>query len=228
MKKHHLQVFYSALLGSTICAVAIAGISMRGVNGSHPPNAPALNDALIGQGNAEGRLRKGAKEKGHYVATWDDPQWKQARDIKTLAKSSSFIILGRAAWNVCKLSQDGDQITIDYGVKVSDVIKGNVKPGINLAVSLPGGMVRFADGTSAEFRTPTFRKMNKGRTYLLFLSMDNKRGGILVPTHGPQSIFEVSLDGASASHFSADFTAPQPPPQNLNAVLSEIRDAVKK
>ena len=223
MIKRHWQVFCSALLAAVVCAVAIASMSRWRKTPSAAPSA-----SLIQQGNTGGKLRQGAKEKGHFVLTYDDPQWKHILDMKMLVKSSTLIILGKVERSPCKLSEDGERITIDYLVRVNEVIKGSIAQGTLITVSLPGGLVRFDDGTTAEFRTPSFRKMASGRSYALFLTPEDKRNGILITTGGPQGIFELSRDGASAMHFSADFTAPPAPYQNLAALLAEIRDAVKK
>ncbi|HKC62068.1 MAG TPA: hypothetical protein VKB86_00415 [Pyrinomonadaceae bacterium] len=222
MIKRHWQIFCSALLASVVCAAAIASMS-----GWRKAASPAPKESLTQQGNAEGRLRQGAREKRHFVLAYDDPQWKNVLDTKMLVKDSPIIILGRVERSPCKLSEDGERITIDYQVRVSDVVKGNMAKGTLVTVSVPGGLVRFDDGTTAEFRTPSFRKMASGRSYLLFLTPEGKRDGILITTGGPQGIFELSRDGASAMHFSADFTAP-PPLQNLSALLADIRDAMKK
>lgn len=228
MRKYKRQIFSSALIGLIICAIAIASISLSRFSERHAAASLVSKEALIRQGNAEGKLRKGAKEKGHYVLTYDDPQWKRTFKIRTLAKISPIIVLGKVARNTCRLSQDGGLITVDYEVIVSDVLKSSLPSGTHLMVRLPGGMVKFADGTSAEFRVPAYRKMTNGKTYLLFLAPENRTDSILIPNGGPQAIFEISPDGTSAMRFSADFTAPPPPFQNLAAVLGEIRDAVKK
>ena len=148
--------------------------------------------------------------------------------VKALVKSSSLVVLGRPIRNTCKLSVDGNQLTIDYDVEVSEVIKGNTIARSHLLVSLPGGLIRFQDGTSAEVRTPTFRKMVSGRHYVLFLSPGDANGNTFVVTGGPQGLFEISPDGSRLTHFSADLTSPPPQPQNLDSVLAEVRDALKK
>lgn len=56
-------------------------------------------------------------------------------------------------------------------------------------MSLPGGKVRFADGSTAEIRTAWFKKMQNGKTYALFLSPGSGSG--FVTTGEAQGLFEI-------------------------------------
>ena len=224
MKKSHLVIALSIIV-ITVCAIAVAG---RNQFGSLLSLNSAPDRTTAAQTNQEGRLRREARRKGHHVETWEDPQWKQRLNVKTLVKKSSLVVVGKATRALCTLSADGSQLTIDYQLIVDDVFKGSATAGSVLPVSLPGGLMRFEDGTLAEVRTPAFRKMVAGKKYVLFLSADSNGRTVLVPTGGPQGLFEISMDGTKATHFTGDLTSPPAPAQDLRSLMEEIRDAVKK
>lgn len=107
-----------------------------------------------------------------------------------LNANSSVVIIGTPLDNTMNLTPDGQSVTIDYKVRVEYVYKGNFQEGGFITVSLPGGMVRFADGSSAEVKTPWFKKMQHGIVYALFLK-PGFRSGEFTPTGEAQGVFEI-------------------------------------
>jgi hypothetical protein len=80
-------------------------------------------------------------------------------------------------------------------MKVEHSYKGNLAAGQTISVSLPGGLTKFADGTSAEIKTPWFKKMINGKTYLLYLSANENRPFTI--TGGPRGLFEIPTDATN-------------------------------
>jgi hypothetical protein len=113
--------------------------------------------------------------------------------LSQLVKASSHIVIGRAESNLCSLSTDGKTINTLYKVKVQESFKGNLKSGKFIKVALPGGMYKFSNGTIVEIKTPWFKKMDHGQTYILFLNFHEQAEGY-IPTGGPQGIFKLPTD----------------------------------
>ena len=76
MKKLSIAFAVCSLVGFSLGAIAIAGASRRGFDLRHSMNIFARNESRASERNQEGRLRREARNKGHHVETWDDPQWK--------------------------------------------------------------------------------------------------------------------------------------------------------
>jgi hypothetical protein len=133
-------------------------------------------------------LKDKAKNNGRYVATEYPPTLTRFNTLDALARSADAIVIAKAIDNASRISSDGMTVTTDYQLKVEHGYKGKLAEGGSISVSLPGGLTRFSDGSSAEIRTPWFRKMVNGRTYLLFL---NRRGNRWSVTGGPRGLFEI-------------------------------------
>jgi hypothetical protein len=150
---------------------------------------------------------------GQYVTLMpagDEPAYP---DLETLTHLSTDIVVATAGANVCKLTPGKDLITTNYTVTVQEVLTGKLPVNGVVTVSLPGGRAVFpgvgdsgpplvgdirAKPTSAEVRTPWFKKMEAGKQYYLFLTgsgaLNQKYhiSGYLETTGGPQGVFEVS------------------------------------
>jgi hypothetical protein len=216
------------IFGIVFCLTGIiVGVSVAST-GKMSSSRSIVNTAGINtQNDADKSLREKAKVAGHYTTEWDDPKWKEKHELKTLTKKSSLIVKGVAYNGFCKLSADGKLITTEYVVTIDSVLKGVAPKENRVQLSLPGGLVRFPEGTSATVRTPTFRKMANGRSYILFLE-PGSQDGLFSLVGGPQGLFEISSDGLTAVHFSGDLSLPPPQPQNLADLISEIEKNIKK
>lgn len=111
-------------------------------------------------------------------------------DMADLASHSAAVIIGTPQRNTPALSTDGKSISLDYGVRVEYVYKGRLQAGNTITVSLPGGKVKFDDGSTAEVTTPWFKKMQNGKTYALFLQAGDGNGRF-VTTGEAQGVFEI-------------------------------------
>ena len=112
-------------------------------------------------------LREKARDAGQYKVTERPPDLSSFNNLDEVTRRSAAVVIATANRNVCSLSQNGKTVTIDYEMKVEHSYKGSLTPGQTISVSLPGGLTKFPDGTSAEIRTPWFKKMINGKTYLL-------------------------------------------------------------
>lgn len=138
-------------------------------------------------------LKDKAKQAGQFIKNEPPNKTPRHADLNGLASHSTAVAIATATQNVCRLSADGRSITIDYPMNVQYAYKGDLQEGSPITVSLPGGKVIFPDGTTAEVRTPWFKKMQGGATYLLFLSPGD-RNGDYVTTGGAQGLFEIPTD----------------------------------
>jgi len=209
-------------------AAAIVAFSVGSSRKTSSDQSQNYLAAVAGQNEADKGLREKAKIAGRYVSDWDDPKWKEKHEVKTLTKKSNLIIKGVAYNGLCKLSADGKTITTEYLVTIASVIKGVAPKENNVHISLPGGLVMFPEGTSAMVRTPTFRKMANGRSYLLFLEQSAQDKGMATVVGGPQGLFEISRDGLTAVQYNGDLTLPPPQPENLAAIIGEIEKNLKQ
>lgn len=138
-------------------------------------------------------LKDKAKNAGRYVATEYPSDLTGFSTLDELARSADSIVIAKAIDNASRISSNGMTVTIDYQLKIEHGYKATPRQSSSISVSLPGGLARFSDGTSAEIRTPWFRKMVNGHTYLLFL---NRRGNRWSVTGGPRGLFEIPTSEA--------------------------------
>lgn len=150
---------------------------------------------------ADQTLKVKAKQDRRFIRTENTIGPGHYANLSALVGESTAVLIGTPQTNISKLTADDTNITLDYQVKVEYVYKGNLREGDIVTISLPGGMVKFEDGSTAEVRTPGFRKMQDGKTYALFLA--TKANSAFVPVGGPQGIFEIpttSVTRAVRSH----------------------------
>lgn len=236
-RQHTVKRVLIIALTFTVLIITIAGISAAKraratdtatMQGVAPQNKFPIDKKRVLRGTES--IKELAKQEHDLVAYQGLNNSAQYTDLNELASHSTAIIIGTAQHNSCQLSADEKRITIDYEVAVQDVIKGDLQKGRALTVSLPGGKVRFDDGTTAEVRAPWFKKMENGKTYVLFLDAGSDLGKF-VTAGGPQGVFEMPADtnGVVKSN-SGRGRDPIWKYHNTNsqAFLSQIRHEVKK
>lgn len=140
-------------------------------------------------------LKDKAKEVGRYVAAEYPPNFDNLNTLGELAKKADAVVIAKALNNISQLSPNGKSATIVYEMSVLHTYKGTLGAESGISVSLPGGLARFSDGTSAEIRTPWLKKMLNGGTYLLFLRREPDRAWTL--TGGPRGLFEIPTTAAN-------------------------------
>ncbi len=205
---------------TVLTIVGIAQTRQQESQGDKYEKEIALRNAL-----RNGGIRAAAELERNYVGIFDpNPDWLKF-NVEKLTKNSQAVIIGVPSRNRGKLSKNAEFLYTLYDVKVQEVLKGNIAAGNTIKVALPGGKVSFADGTTAEIRTPGFRKMLNGRTYALYLSESSEGDDIYFLTAGPQGLLElISKDKKVYSH-AADGSPikEQVKDENLDEFLKEAR-----
>lgn len=218
MKQNKILNYFSVTLTALLIAAAV--LVILGATRRRQP-APAVI--------ADQTLKAKAKGDRRFIQTENPVGPGRYANLSALVGESAAVLIGTPQTNISKLTADGTNITLDYQVKVEYVYKGNLRESDIVTISLPGGMVKFEDGSTAEVRTPGFRKMQDGKTYALFLAA--KGTNAFVPLGGPQGIFEIpttSVTRAVKSHT----LVPNDPMLKYNGMnvkdfFKELRQAVK-
>lgn len=147
-------------------------------------------------------LRGAAKLKGNFVTECDPYHHQPQFGLEELTKYSEVAIVGAPTRNIrSKLSTDGLDINTEYEVIVQETLKGDLPTGSAITISLPGGKVKFTDGTSAEIKVIEFTPMRSGAVYTLYLNKNDE--GMYILTAGPFGLLEMHGDGKVRSHARA-------------------------
>lgn len=223
-----------ALVTTVLIALALVMVG-SGVAKRAPerPGASRL-PAIVSQSNQAADDNRPLKDKAKEVRNFvggESPKGTAASDLAGLTKLSTDIIIGTALENHPTLSADGKTITLNYKVRVEYVYKGKLAEGADTTVSLPGGKVKFADGTTAEIQTGWFRKMLNGQTYALFLT-PGVVNGVFVTTGQAQGVFDIPTT-ASDRVVKTHSGVPRDPINKYNnndvkSFLKELRQVTKK
>jgi hypothetical protein len=195
-----------AVLISLIVGVVAAGTSMLASRGQSPKAAPTGfdKDTHVRQENvarASG-LHEAAKLTGHYVGFTGYPNVGGPADLAELIDVSPLIVVGTVVENVSRSAADGRTIVTLYSIHSESVFKGHLRSD-RLSMILPGGRVRFADGTEAELRTSGLRRPRTGEVWAWFarsapeeFARGNETfiqpGGAFVPVAGALGAYELS------------------------------------
>lgn len=219
-----MQKLISKKLGLTVIllivasGIAISAFALTQRNRQAPPTASSKDPRTL-----EEKAKRG---KGKLVANLDFNKGAQQSSLANMVAASESIVIVTTESNVCKLSDDGKVVRTFYQARVEDVLKGHVKTGRDITVSLPGGMVGFPDGSTAEVQTPWFRKMVNNKRYLLFLT-GKPTSDSFTTTGGPQGVFEIAADGGLRSHSGlANDVMRQNAGKSNQAFVREIKDAL--
>jgi hypothetical protein len=146
--------------------------------------------------------------------------------MREMARRRSLIVVGDASNGVSHLASDGQTVTTDYRITVREAIKGSLQPPRSVInVSLAGGVWGRSGGTLLEVRTTYHRKMQSGRTYVLFLTENPNRSGYWIPVRGPQGMYELSRTNSRVLHLgrSAKLPLDDPNAPDIATFLRELR-----
>ena len=216
MKQNRILNYFSITLA--VLLVGAAMLVILGATRRQPARAIT----------ADQTLKARAKEDRRFILTENPVTPGRYANLSALVGESAAVLIGTPQTNISRVTADSTSITLEYQVKVEYVYKGNLRESDIVTVSLPGGMVKFEDGSTAEVRTPGFRKMQNGKTYALFLA--TKANNIFVPVGGPQGIFEIPTTNVTREVKSYTLV-PNDPMLRYNAVnvkdfFKELRRAV--
>lgn len=176
-------------------------------------------------------LKAKSGQTGRPVRSKSDDGIPVYRDVKDVVEHSSAIVIGVALTNASALSSDETDIATNYEVLVQDVLKGALRPGQAITVTLPFGVSMFRDGSFAEVQAPWFHPMQNGSTYILFFS-DATDDGVFTTTAGPQGVFELvsfPRPGGTVKSLSGRFFDPiwKHDGMETAAFLEAVRRSVK-
>lgn len=219
MKQNKILNYFSITLTALLVGAIVLVILGLGTR-QHQP-APATT--------ADQTLKAKAKEDRRFIMTERPVGPGRYTSLSALVGESAAVLIGTPQTNISKLTADGTNITLDYQIKVEYVYKGNLRESDIITISLPGGMVKFEDGSTAEVRTPGFRKIQDGKTYALFLA--TKANNAFVPIGGPQGIFEIPTTNVTRAVKSHTLVPNDPVLKyngmNVKDFFKELRRAVK-
>jgi hypothetical protein len=175
-------------------------------------------------------LRENAKQYRDFVKT-EYPRGLEAfTTLDDMAKAADVIVIGTAKSNISKLSENEKEITLDYQMVAEKIYKGNLNEKDVFTVSLPGGKVIFPDGSTAGVSTPWFKKMQDGKTYLLFLKRVQEKSFTTVG--GPRGLFQIPTDATSRNIQIHTLIADDPmlkyKDMEVRAFLREVKQTVAK
>jgi hypothetical protein len=158
------------------------------------------------------------------VTLLDEPEWRENVSLEVLGRESKAIVIGKPIRGVTKQSANGNEVTINFDVQIQEAIKGDLQPNATIKVSMPGGLIKEADGTLHEFRTPRVRKMTPGKIYALFLKAKNPNDNLFTLLRGSQGIYEIPANGTRVVHLGRSFDLPPADDgPEINAFLQTIR-----
>jgi hypothetical protein len=116
-------------------------------------------------------------------------------NLQELARRSPIVVIGTTLRHRSRLTPDAKCVNSDFAVSVQEVLKGQLRPGSVITVSLPGGGHRFPDGASVFFYPSNYRLTINDRVYAFFLRAGGKdtlgRGPLYELALGVQGQFEL-------------------------------------
>ena len=219
-----MQKLTSKKLGVTVIVliiasgIAISAFALSQANKQAPPTASSKDPRTL-----EEKAKRG---NGKLVANLDFNKGAQKTSLADMVAASESIAIVTTEKNVGRMSEDGKTVRTFYRARVEEVIKGHVKAGGNISISLPGGKVGFPGGSTAEVLTPWFKKMVNHKRYLVFLS-GKPTSDSFTTTGGPQGVFEIAADGNVQSHSGlANDVMRQYAGKSSQALVQEIKGAI--
>jgi hypothetical protein len=146
MNQNKILNYFSVTLTALLVGAAVLFI----IGATRRQSAPATI--------ADQTLKAKAKAGRRLILTENPVGPGRYANLSALVGDSAAVLIGTPQTNISKLTADGTNITLDYQVKVEYVYKGNLRESDIITISLPGGMVKFEDGSTAEVRTPVSGK----------------------------------------------------------------------
>jgi hypothetical protein len=208
----------TAIMLIVVSGITISTFALSQRNRQAPPNASAKDPRTLQEKSRRGN--------GKLVANLDFNKGAQKSSLAQMVAESESIVIVTTERNVGRMSEDGKTVRTFYRARVEEVLKGHVKSGDNINVSLPGGKVGFPDGSTAEVQTLWFKKMLNNKRYLLFLS-GKPNSDSFTTTGGPQGVFEMGADGGVLSHSGlTDDVMRQNAGKRNPVFVKEIKDAI--
>ena len=179
------------MLKNRFVRIMVMGLlSVMCLSPSSAQSKQGIRDAL-----RTGGLRAAAKLNGTYVENYPETQW-VSYDLKSLSRSSDEIVVARVAFIRSTLSNDGLSIESEFAITPIRSLKSNSETVKTF--TLPGGLVRFEDRTSAEVRyKPESELSNSTGDFVLFLKKASD-GSNYSPNGNGQGIIALDLEAGTS------------------------------
>ena len=164
---------------------------LAGSNGD--PQDPS--DARTKQAAAfkRGGLEAAAAVTGSYSHRAEDRWEGDPLTLKELADVSAMIVIGTPHRATCHLTRDGRSIETAFVVDLETIVKG--EGGFSsVTVFTPGGKIGFADGSTAEVKTPGFLRPQMQHRAVWFLKQRAGEGYTL--SRGRLGVYDLDLDAS--------------------------------
>jgi hypothetical protein len=152
-------------------------------------------------------------------------------DLKKLTNDSSLIIVGWIRSNRAYLASDGNRVESEYKVLIQGILKGNLKAGNIVNLSVLGGGHRYGDGTVVYMRDSEDAPIANGKKYLLFLKNKPQIQSVWERVNGGQGQYELNFDLDLVRPSYLEFRNPLVEEcRNMRIIefLKSIREAIKK
>lgn len=185
-------------------AVGIVG-STATLAQTHRSPATSTEHEAVERLRREQGIRAAAAAYGKYTGEDEGEGNLVARDVTTLAWWSDIVAVVEPEGATSRISRDGRGIVTEYAARIVQIWKGpkDIASGARMALSMPGGMYVFDDGSTAATWVRGIRAMpTVGKRYLLFgqtttepgaeaASGKGAAGPRLTPALGSQGLFEL-------------------------------------
>jgi hypothetical protein len=219
-----------AVTSIALIALVLAGNSIRAARSLPIASHPA-HESVVALAQDTRSLKEKAKQTRNFSDSQNPKDKTVYENLAALANHSAAVIIGTPQRNLSVLSRDGNSISLNYAVSVEYVYKGKLQPGNTVTVSLPGGKIKFDDGSTAEVTTHWFKKMQNGKTYALFLQPGTGNAHF-VTTGEAQGVFEIPTtqnDRTVKSHSGIQGqTVRKYDGRDVKAFLRELRQVTGK
>lgn len=143
---------------------------------------------------------------GRYVFRYKLSRSTLYPNLEEMAKRSDLVIVGRTLSHRSKLRDDGNFITQEFLVRAQEVVKGDLKNGQSIVVTLAGGAYTFPDGMSVIMTPMDVQQTEDRGTYVFFLS--SPKNGSLAKTHQlvseTQGMFALSKGKVAPASLAKD------------------------
>ena len=181
-----------------------------------------------------GTLHDAAKITGVFLQAIPAPGQPGPESLTQLSRLSELVVRGvTTRVDGMELSGDGRSISTVFRFRVTETFKGNVAPEIR--VRLPGGQVKYSDGSRAVQRVAEFNRLRLEAEYVLYLRSDGT--GAYASTSGPLGVYCLTLVNVryvntagliSSSPLGLDISRKRLTPPQFVSLVRQTESAMKK
>ncbi len=163
-----------------------------------------------------------------YKNTIIYPHFTKYSHVKELSRDSTIIVLAVVESSSSRLLPSRRKFVVtDYQIAIRSSLKGSLKRGDNVTITMPGGSVQVDNQHSRELTRPQFWKDPEiGTTYVFFLVPYSNSSFAL--TGGPQGMFAISANKRIVPQgLKQDSLTRANRNKELKLFLQELKEVVK-